>query len=62
MNRTCTLVVALGMLDEGNPVSVRRDPQAGQVAARLVEHLSDRIFDAVTPLDRMDRGQLLAVR
>jgi hypothetical protein len=56
-----TLVVTLGVLDEGDQVSLGRDPDAGQVALGLVQHLADRIFESFAPQDGMDRGQVLAV-
>src|SRR5438128_12168884 len=52
----------MGVLDEGDPVPLRRDPQARKETPGLVKHLPDRIFDAVSPLDGMDYGELLAVR
>src|ERR1700693_4466517 len=59
-----TGVVAPWVLAGGDPVSLRRPPPVSRRNLGPVQHLSKRVFEAISlsPLDHVDRGELLAVR
>ena len=50
-----------GCSRKADPVALRRDENVRQVALGLVEHLADGVFDAITAVDGVDRGESLAV-
>src|SRR6478672_11251369 len=50
------------MVHERYPVAFGRDPRIADVPLGLVEHLTDRILEAVLSIDIADHDEVLAIR
>ncbi len=48
------------VLDESNPLAIRRDSHAAQVARRLEDDVALRHFEAIAPIHAADDGELIA--
>ena len=48
------------MINERNPIVLRRDPDVTDPAVALIQNMADRIFDLVAAVNVMDDGDLAA--